>query len=541
MIAFSVGKSHRFISYCLYKMPFGFFSSKPAAPGDKTTLIDTTLRPICMDISPEIEMSTARLPKGILSNPLAPGQLTIANRVTEEQYGTWYRTLELMAQLSRLIYCDAGMLFDCLKDFGSLSNKDMNDTITANNKQRLGQRFLANREAGALPTSYKMPAAPENSSDSMGTYISTPGDVTCMVLKCSAFPSLPNRVFRGPDIMMAFKGSSTMENFKHDLYSQFSRGKLSELAKDIIDNPGDIPDDWVTKSFADMLIANWNTLSELLRVYTPTSGCRLFITGHSLGGAYATIFGFLVALAKSKFPNIESVHIVTFGAPTLFGDGARNLFNKQLDSKYLTLDRVASYQTLGVKKYLDPVVVIPVGFSHPGFRPLNPPGEMPFPESRTGRAYNIQTIKKVFQNGGVLGGPQKEQYMKETLTHMPNLVFLQTGSLGGLFPHGSYLNMTFLGGFRILGMPNPGNKRNGTYQCDFFKDQGIQSRFIPPNTEPAVSAEPTAKEMPDPAKLVKEIPAAVEAEGEDPQPPTAGKRKTRRRSSKKSRKTRRRY
>jgi hypothetical protein len=519
-------------------MSFFGFNKQPAAAA--ATLKDTTLRPICMDISPEIEMSTTRLPKGIISNPLAPGQLTIANRVTAEQYGTWYRTLELMAQLSRLIYCDAGMLFDCLKDFGSLSNKEMNDTITANNKQRFRERFLANREAGALPTSYKMPAAPENSSDSMGTYVSTPGDVTCMVLKCSAFPSLPNRVFRGPDIMMAFKGSSTIENFKHDLYSQFTRGKLSELAKDIIDNQGDIPDDWVTKSFADMLIANWNTLSELLRLYTPTSGCRLFITGHSLGGAYATIFGFLVALAKSKFPNIESVHIVTFGAPTLLGDGARNLFNKQLDSKYLTFDRVASYQTLGVKKYFDPVVLIPVGFSHPGFRPLNPPGEMPFPEARTGRAYNIQTIQKVFQNGGaLLAGPQKEQYMKETLTHMPNLVFIQTGSLGGLFPHASYLNMTFLGGFRLLGMPNPGNKRNGTFYCDFFKDEGIKGKFIPPNAEPAISPEATAKEIPDPAKLAKEIPST---EGEDPQPPAGGRRRTRRRrSSKKLRKTKRRY
>ena len=53
------------------------------------------------------------------------------------------------------------------------------------------------------------------------------------------------------------------------------------------------------------------------RVYTFLS---LSITGHSLGGALATLFGFYVA-AKPRFSNIDRVYIWTYAAPRVGTEG----------------------------------------------------------------------------------------------------------------------------------------------------------------------------------------------------------------------------
>jgi hypothetical protein len=157
-----------------------------------------------------------------------------------------------------------------------------------------------------------------------------------------------------------------------------------------------------------------------------------------------------------------------------------------------------------------------------------------YPEARTGRAYNIENIEKVFSTGGFLNGPQKQQYMKETVLHMPNLVYIPTGIAGALFPHASYMNMTFLGGFRMMGMPNPGNKQNGTFVADFV-GTGVSTRFIKASAGEVAAAEPTTTEATkkaEEASLAAE--AVVEETVEQGEPKTAGTRKRRQRKVKKT-------
>jgi hypothetical protein len=198
---------------------------------------------------------------------------------------------------------------------------------------------------------------------------------------------------------------------------------------------------------------------------------RLFITGHSLGGAFATLAAFVLGLTKPT--GIESIHIISFGSPTLLSDGARNTFNAILDSGYMTLDRVVSH----FGNYMDPISLVPSGFTHPGFQPLK--SEM-YPEMKTGRAYHLDTIKKVFvgQTGGLLGlGKEKGAYEALTKTHVPNKVMVPVlSALWKTFPHAEYMDMTYAGGQRIPGLKNPGFK-NHTFIAD-FSDAGLVFKYV---------------------------------------------------------------
>jgi hypothetical protein len=119
---------------------------------------------------------------------------------------------------------------------------------------------------------------------------------------------------------------------------------------------------------------------------------RVYITGHSLGGAMTSIFAMMAArefsTRKIANPNVvlPSLHCVTFGAPSLFSDEARNAFNKYLLDGTMTLDRVTANA--------DIITSVPgVGFNHPGFRNLKT--EL-YAASKTGRSSEINELRSIF-------------------------------------------------------------------------------------------------------------------------------------------------
>ena len=411
-------------------------------------LKDTTLRPYLFGRGIDTE---------VVKGP--SGAMQLKAQVSPDQFKTYEHALGVMAQLSRVVYCDSGILRLTLVSpaFGTPDSKAVNDTITQLDKQYSSQRRTPSKDPKALQgrpmESYVLTPG---TGDVLARYVSSPDDVTWILVKGSALSTKAPFV-KPSDCVLVFKGSSTMKNFKHDLYSQFARGEIS-------------PGKFVPGSFLQHIKSSLPSVKSALAEFNPT---RLFITGHSLGGAYATLCAYLLLLESYSAP----LHLVTFGSPTLLSDGARNEFNQFLDSGKITFDRVVSQ----FGKYTDTISSIPAGYSHPGFQPLKTEF---YPEARTGRAYYIDTIRKVYQQGGLFGvGAEKTKYETDTKTHMPNRVYVPTDVKA--FPHAGYLGMTFWGAFRLAGMKNPGFSGN-TFVADLRAD-GVSFQYVKadPSIQPA--------------------------------------------------------
>jgi hypothetical protein len=240
--------------------------------------------------------------------------------------------------------------------------------------------------------------------------------MTCLFINASKVRANPNSILTGSDVIVSFKGSSTVDNFKHDLMSQFTAADIGQLVASLgIKVPGE--KNFVTGSFVQPLVAGWSALVRGLTEHcaAATGGVRLFLTGHSLGGAYCTLFGFMLAEAKlSGLPymnNVSSIHIISFGAPTILGDNARNTFNRHLDTGLVTIDRVVS-QKVAARSAATQILVggpmgpnnviptIPARFSHPGFKPL----ATDFRPEANGRPYSIENVRAFY------GVPSKTRY-----------------------------------------------------------------------------------------------------------------------------------
>ena len=302
-------------------------------------------------------------------------------------------------------------------------------------------------------------------------YVSTPNDVTFLVTRgdmVKAKTSSP--LFLDTDLIISFKPSSTFENVKDDVrtLSALFTG-ATDLSSYVFPGYPQIPktSGKVANGFMQPLSKAWPFLMKAVSDYKPT---RLFLTGHSLGAAFATLTTFLISEMRSHetLKGIQSIHLVTFGSPTCIDDVARNRFNSFLDSGFVTLDRV-------VQKY-DFIPLLPPALSHPGFQPLRMEKT---PEINTGRAYNIDAVRKVY--GGLFQNSAKSKYSSDTLTHMPNKLVVPTETLnGGRLPHMECMGMLVFGGLRKRGMKNPGFSGDGnfyTFVGDIFPD-GVRFQYM---------------------------------------------------------------
>lgn len=506
-------------------------------PGAASARLDTTLRPICFGIDKNV---TAAL----------------AKTVGPAKFKRYEHALYIMAQLSRIVYCDSGIAWNVITKSLGMSNDVVNKVISAYDwkyvsKRRVSVTSQAGDGSGLPMESYALTPVPAGTC--FGTYISTKDDVTCMFLNVSAAatPRLigGNSIFAEGDCLISFKGSSTVDNFKHDLLSQFTAADIQSLigATGIkVEGTGNI----VTGAFIKPIVAAWKTLLAALEKH---AGGRLFLTGHSLGGAYTSLFAFMLAEGKVSgtlpvMAKVTSIHVVSFGAPTILSDVARNTFNRHLDSGLVTLDRVVSQKVAarsaatqllvgGIGGPNDVIPTIPVGFTHPGWKPL---ATNISPEAG-GRPYSIDNIRKFYgvssstryrdaatwpftenmnlgdvaqraalnkvatditqvatipedvtkmptefegvtiqedpQAGGA--GLAKNIYAKSTQTHIPNFVSVQGSVYAYGFAHGEYLGMFFMAGFRLPGMKNPAKTADAFFE---LCTDGVKIQYKAPPT-----------------------------------------------------------
>ena len=474
---------------------------------NKSTIKDTTLRSVVFN------KKDVSVKNGANSHKI----LIETNSVNKYQFDKYEDVLKIMARLSRLIYCDSGIIREVIisPEFKYNDNKAVNDLITLldsnyNNLRRTTTNYT-NSEYGRPMESYVIQESLDNNKDNLlGTYISSPSDLTCLFLKGSDFTGLADNFFKPSDLIIVFKGSSTAKNFQHDILSQVLPPKNLKdiLSPMIIKSTKD--NNIVPVAFVTPIIGIWDIIKDTLNKYKPQNGekQRIFITGHSLGGAFASMLTFILAeLSSSDLNYIESIHNITFGAPLILSDGARNTFNGHLTSGKVTLDRIISKGT--VSKLFDPIPSVPIGFSHPGFQPLRTEF---YPESKTGRAYSFDTIRKVYQKGagimntlksvkGVFRGPEKVDYEAATKINMPNLIIIPANTkIVQPFTHSEYFDMTFLGAFRLRGMKNPGFVKDGTYYtfvADLY-ETGINFKYI-------IVPKQEAKEDPSENKTMSDV------------------------------------
>ena len=413
-------------------------------------MLDTTLRPICFGQDRDSNKETAKA-------------------VGAETFKRYEYMLYVFAQFSRLAYCDPDCIWDILRTYGGQSNDIVNEQITQYN-----------------PTPAKHPP--------LGSYITNHTNFSAFVMKAADLPKGHYNTFLPNDVIVSFSGLQIIDGFLKDLFLPPMLKEFRTLVGDRIPQLGSgLPLGSVPTIFANPLLENLAELEMALQaILTPNA--RLFVTCHSYGGAFATLFGFLVAETR-LFPDVPSVHIVTYGAPCTLTDKARNSFNAHLDSGFLTLDRVVSQAVPTVTTITttlvhtltsanDMVPSLPPGLSHPGFRPLifesNP--------ERKGRPYQLSNIRKYYgvpsttnyrdsrtwpfsettmpspvsleskenleeftqtlpQSGGV--SADKLIYDKGTKHHMPNQISVRGPICATtlLFAHAEYMGMFFLGAF----------------------------------------------------------------------------------------------
>jgi hypothetical protein len=281
----------------------------------------------------------------------------------------------------------------------------------------------------------------------LAVYVSTPKGLVFLCMSGAKIGS----IFKSTDLIIAFKGTSTYDDYTIDLKSAFSTHDLDDYLF------GKSTGKKVASSFLELLNDGIKILEKLVLDYNPK---RLFLTGHSLGGALSSIFTLMCALKKVPC----SIHNVTFGAPTVFSSGLRNIYNEFLDSGKITLDRVVARMLNGL---VDLITAIPVGYSHPGFQP----GTFEINPEKSGRVYNLTSIKKNY----IGGSESKDRYHKETLTHMPNRLIFQLNKFSKI-GHGLYLGVIFSPAFRSNEGSIASSSKTGTFICNIYED-GIRFTY----------------------------------------------------------------
>lgn len=352
---------------------------------------DSTLRPTCFGLPLRVSKAAA---------------LTLG----PEKFKRYEHILYLGAQLSRLVYCDTGIMWNVIEKSLGMSNDIVNKVITAYDKEFVGKRrtpsTAAGAEGGRPMESYSLVVAKPGDTK-YATYVSSPEDMTCLFLNASKIRANPNSILTDNDVFISFKGSSTMDNFKHDLMSQISASDLGGLVKStgvVVQGERNL----VTGAFVKPLVKAWSALMAALSEHVKNGGTRLFLCGHSLGGAYCSLFAFILAEGKVSgtipiMNKVKSIHILSYGAPCILSDTARNTFNRHLESGLMTIDRVVSQKVAarsaatqllvgGIAGPNDVIPTIPAGFSHPGHRPL---ATNIMPEAG-GRPYSMENIRKFY-------------------------------------------------------------------------------------------------------------------------------------------------
>lgn len=377
--------------------------------------------------------------------------------------------LYIGAEASRLLYCDVGILkFSLTKAFG-LSPDILNKVITHyDGKYRFKKTNLLNRISSnkqIAPDSYELEPCTSFENDGkkpLMRYISSPTDTTCGVISPETLQSNSNSIFTSTDCFVVFKGSSSLRNWEKNLRSVFPGDFAKEVSSLGLNAPSGIA---IARSFVTPIVEIFDEILKGIQEVCPNA-TRIFVFGHSKGGAEAELGGMMLSLCMgNKLPNVTQVHVISYGSPKVVSPTSKDAINNAFfvaNKGNFTLTRVESVgSVIG-----DNVTDIPPVMVHPGWgNKSNTLDEVrtkfagvsvtdnkrnaatwPFNESLdlwdiTQKFKLDAEVKKVI--GEDVKGGERSTYLRVR------------GSRWAPNPHMEYLGMFFLGSQRIAGMANP--------------------------------------------------------------------------------------
>lgn len=375
------------------------------------------------------------------------------------------------AELSRLAYSDVGIIRESLKALG-LSPDILNKVIGHYDFKFLSKRTnVASRVSGdfAPPESYELQACPDG-IDHAGQpllirYISSPTDTTCMVVSPNAIQPNPNTIITSSDCIVVFKGSSSLRNWEKNIRS-VAPGDFAAAIASVVNGP---PGIMTAQSFVVPIVEIFNEITIAMEKVCP-GATRIFVFGHSKGGAEAELAGAMLSL---KFPDKE-VHIISYGSPKILYPNSKDAFDKFFfmgKQGRFTLTRVESVGTI----VGDIVTDSPPNLVHPGWgtkidtldslraqNGIKPDGSnkrnsatWPFNEPMdlwdiANRLKLNAEVQKVIGEAPTAANPSQGG---------ANYVRVK-GSSWAPNPHMEYFGMFFLGSQRAPGMGNPAKTSN---------------------------------------------------------------------------------
>jgi hypothetical protein len=312
----------------------------------------------------------------------------IRNPIPSNIYIPWELQLQQCAFLSRLAYCPSAILLEGVKQGMECHADDMNNLITEleskyyldeNDNNNFGNLFIKTIDNSApTPTQNAM----------CGEFFPKSG---CTLLQ---YYNESSKINSEPTLYVCFKGSSSMKDFGNDLNaSPFFLSLIPGLSyKDkegnTISKKGQCHYGFynhMRDELVEILQKIGGYIGTLGSIKKGSTG-RIVVTGHSLGGAMATICAFILANLKEQGQIAKDLplHCITFGAPKVFDDIGRNEFNAFLNDGSLTLDRI---WVTG-----DVIPNIPPTLSHPGYKVLRLRND----GQLTGRMPDIGKIRAIF-------------------------------------------------------------------------------------------------------------------------------------------------